>query len=132
MQILISCHYYVFELGKDIGAEVNMEKVHRVWTKEMDKYFSQLLINYEKQNKVVKWSLAETDANLTEITFLFNKKCKLQFGNEDLRLRFGYLTKQLNDINNILKQKGFIWDFASHMIIAGEKEWDEYVKVQRS
>lgn len=60
---------------------------------------------------------------------LFRKKFGSQHENDVLRSRYKNMTKQFNDLKNLLSQSGFFWDENRQMVIANDDAWDAYLKV---
>ncbi|XP_071730564.1 uncharacterized protein [Rutidosis leptorrhynchoides] len=104
---------------------ISEAKENTDWTPEMDECFIELMLNKQMGNKIDN---SFDEQIWTEITTLFNERCKLQYDNRALQDRFSYFMKQFNDVENLLNQNGFYWDDPCQMVVANDDVWDAYSK----
>ncbi|KAK8282816.1 hypothetical protein V6Z12_D08G051800 [Gossypium hirsutum] len=93
-----------------IRAKSNFDRSRTIWTPEMDRYFIDLML--EQLNKGNRFD-----------DHVFSKTAWMNM-NSSFNERNLYKA-----VKNLLNQKGFNWDSTRQMVIAENKIWDEYIKV---
>ncbi|XP_057436103.1 uncharacterized protein LOC130728606 [Lotus japonicus] len=105
---------------------VSLDNFRANWTPSQDQYFLELMLSHvHRGNKTGKVFSRRAWADMIE---QFNTTFGLKYDIDVLKNRFKRFRKQYIEIKTIISQKGFQWDNALNMIVAGEKTWDEYIK----
>ncbi|KAK9292996.1 hypothetical protein L1049_020979 [Liquidambar formosana] len=96
------------------------------WAKPMDQYFIDLLSEQVYRGNKIGHTFNEQAWSC--MTTSFDKKFGLQCDKYVLENRYLSLMKEHNDINNLLNQKGFVWDETQQRVIAADDVWEAYIK----
>ncbi|KAK7379019.1 hypothetical protein VNO80_04471 [Phaseolus coccineus] len=104
------------------------ERLRTIWTPEMDRYFIDLMIEQVSQGREVEDHLFSKRA-WKHMSSKFNAKFNFQYEKDVLKNRHKTLRNLYRSIKNLLGQPGFSLDEKRNMVIADDKVWDEYVKV---
>lgn len=107
----------------------NAERLRTNWTPEMDRYFIDLMLEQVSQGNKIDDNLFSKRA-WKHMMLLFNAKFKFQYEKDVLKNRHKSLRNLYRAIKNLLDQRGFSWDETRKMVIADNKVWDDYIKVQ--
>ncbi|KAK4854651.1 hypothetical protein QYF36_027196 [Acer negundo] len=96
------------------------------WTPPVDRYFIDLMI--EQINAGNKIDHTFSEQSWAHIVGAFNEKFGLQCDKYILESRYFSLMKQHNDICNLLKHGGFVWDDTQQMVMGSDDAWETYIK----
>lgn len=117
----------IFGAGKARDKSCTSDRTRTYWTPPMDRYLIDLLLDQAlKGNKLGQTFITQA---WTIMVAHFNANFQSNYEKDILKNRYKYLRKQFNEIRNILKQDGFLWDEAREMITADDQLWDAYIKV---
>lgn len=97
------------------------------WTPQMDRYFIDLMM--KQMNGGNKIGHTFTEQSWAQMIEAFNVKFGLQCDKYILESRYICLMRQHDDICNLLKHGGFVWDEAQQMVMGADDAWEAYVKV---
>lgn len=112
--------------GKARDKSCTSDRTRTYWTPPMDRYLIDLLLDQAlKGNKLGQTFITQA---WTIMVAHFNANFQSNYEKDILKNRYKYLRKQFNEIRNILKQDGFLWDEAREMITADDQLWDAYIK----
>lgn len=120
-----------YKLGVNIGEEddqfpVDSDPLRINWTKQMDQYFIDLMLEQlHRGNKIVH---TYNEQAWTWMIASFNKKFGLNFDKDVLQHRYLSLMKVYTDVMDLLDQNGFAWDEIYQMVTADEEVWEAYIK----
>ncbi|KAL8527287.1 hypothetical protein ACS0TY_005240 [Phlomoides rotata] len=111
-----------------LGVRSNNYRLRTIWTPEMDVYFVDLMLEQVgKENRrddhlfsKVAWK---------HMTSMFNAKFNSKYEQDVLKNRHKMLRNLYRAIRSLLDQEGFIWDETRKMVIADNKDWDDYIQV---
>ncbi|XVE73371.1 hypothetical protein DITRI_Ditri11bG0112700 [Diplodiscus trichospermus] len=111
-----------------IRARGNSDRLRTIWTPEMDRYFIDLMLEQvNKGNRFDDHVFSKTAWK--NMGSSFNEKFKFDYEKDVLKNRHKTLRNLYRGVKNLLNQKGFTWDATRQMVIADNKVWDEYIKV---
>ncbi|MFQ6625531.1 hypothetical protein Gotur_006372, partial [Gossypium turneri] len=95
----------------------------------MDRYFIDLMLEQlNKGNRFDDHVFSKTA--WMNMNSSFNERFKFEYEMDVLKNRHKTLRNLYKAVKNLLNQKGFNWDSTRQMVIAENKIWDEYIKVQ--
>ncbi|KAK8282822.1 hypothetical protein V6Z11_D08G050100 [Gossypium hirsutum] len=111
-----------------IRAKSNLDRSRTIWTPEMDRYFIDLMLEQlNKGNRFDDHVFSKTA--WMNMNSSFNERFKFEYEMDVLKNRHKTLRNLYKAVKNLLNQKGFNWDSTRQMVIAENKIWDEYIKV---
>ncbi|XP_030544450.1 L10-interacting MYB domain-containing protein isoform X3 [Rhodamnia argentea] len=124
-----SCEISVLMAGDELNHLYSPRNESSVveWTEQMDRYFTDLLIEIGHGGN--KNGSTLDDVAWVRMITSFNKRFGLQCGRSDLESRYMFLMKQHDDISKLLSHGGFAWDEMQQMLIADGEVWEAYMKV---
>ncbi|KAI3472998.1 hypothetical protein Pfo_030081 [Paulownia fortunei] len=96
------------------------------WTLPMEHYLVDLML--EQVNHGNKIDNAFGEQAWAHMTLSFKEKFGAQYEQHILENHYLSLMKQYIEISNLLNQEGFLWDEASHTIVAENDTWELYAK----
>ncbi|KAK9207790.1 hypothetical protein WN944_000137 [Citrus x changshan-huyou] len=96
------------------------------WTPQMDRYFIDLMM--KQMNGGNKIGHTFTEQSWAQMIEAFNVKFGLQCDKYILESRYICLMRLHDDICNLLKHGGFVWDEAQQMVMGADDAWEAYVK----
>ncbi|XWS58224.1 hypothetical protein CRYUN_Cryun08bG0016300 [Craigia yunnanensis] len=96
------------------------------WTSAMDQYFIELMLDNLRKGNKSKNTFNKQAWN--DMLGSFNTKFCFQYGKCFLRRRYRKLLKHYSDVQSLLLQNGFSWDYKQQMIVADDLVWDNYIK----
>ncbi|PIN17903.1 hypothetical protein CDL12_09429 [Handroanthus impetiginosus] len=96
------------------------------WTLPMERYFIGLMLEQVHQGNKIGNAFGEHA--WAHITLSFKEKFGAQYEQHILENHYLDLMKQYIEISNLLNQGGFLWDEASHTIVADNDTWESYAK----
>ncbi|KAL5785946.1 hypothetical protein ACOSQ2_008338 [Xanthoceras sorbifolium] len=96
------------------------------WTPPMDRYFLDLMMEQiDEGNKINHTFNEQSWAHIIEA---FNEKFGLQCDKYIIESRYFSLMKQHDDICNLLKHSGFVWDETQQMVMGSDDTWETHIK----
>ncbi|MBA0610176.1 hypothetical protein Godav_011052, partial [Gossypium davidsonii] len=111
-----------------IRAKSNFDRSRTIWTPEMDRYFIDLILEQlNKGNRFDDHVFSKTA--WMNMNSSFNERFKFEYEMDVLKNQHKTLRNLYKAVKNLLNQKGFNWDSTRQMVIAENKIWDEYIKV---
>lgn len=96
------------------------------WTPPMELYFIDLMVDHVKRGNKADHTFNEQA--WTDMIESFNEKFGLKYNKYLLEDQYISLTKQHDEISNILNHSGFTWDESQQMITADNDVWEAYIK----
>ncbi|KAK3211208.1 hypothetical protein Dsin_015914 [Dipteronia sinensis] len=123
-----NCEMPILMTGLDNNDQLatSIDPFETGWTPPMDRYFIDLLI--EQINEGNKIDHTFNEQSWAHIVGAFNEKFGLQCDKYILESRYFCLMKQHNDICNLLKHGGFVWDDTQQMVMGSDDAWETYIK----
>ncbi|KAK8630484.1 hypothetical protein V6N13_079276 [Hibiscus sabdariffa] len=104
------------------------DRLRTTWTAEMDRYFIDLMLEQlDKGNRFDDHVFSKTA--WTNMNSSFNDKFMSEYETDVLKNRHKTLRNVYKAVKNLLNQKGFNWDSTRQMVVADNKTWDEFIKV---
>lgn len=96
----------------------------------MELYFIDLMVDHVKRGNKADHTFNEQA--WTDMIESFNEKFGLKYNKYLLEDQYISLTKQHDEISNILNHSGFTWDESQQKITADNDVWEAYIKVHSS
>lgn len=93
----------------------------------MDRYFIGLMLEQVHEGNKVDHTFNEQA--WAQMLVLFNQTFGLQCDKYVLEDRYICLTKQYDDVSNLLNLSGFAWDETQQMVTADDEVWEACIKV---
>ncbi|KAK8339661.1 hypothetical protein V6Z12_A08G049700 [Gossypium hirsutum] len=111
-----------------IRAKSNLDRSRTKWTPEMDRYFIDLMLE-QNNERITFYDYVFSKTAWMNMNSSFNERFKFEYEMDVLKNRYKVLRNLYKAVKNLLNQKGFNWDSTRQMVIAENKIWDEYIKV---
>ncbi|GMI74017.1 hypothetical protein like AT4G02210 [Hibiscus trionum] len=104
------------------------DRSRTTWTPEMDRYFILLMLEQlQKGNRFDDHVFSKTA--WMSMNSSFNQEFKSEYELDVLKNRHKTLRNVYKAVKNLLNHKGFHWDSTRQMVVAQNKIWDQYIKV---
>lgn len=97
------------------------------WMPEMDRYFIDLMLEQVYEGNKVDHTFNEQAWGHMLVSF--NRRFGLQCDKCVLEDRYITLSRQYEDISNLLNLNGFTWDETEQMVAADDDVWEACIKV---
>ncbi|KAK9077866.1 hypothetical protein SSX86_006204 [Deinandra increscens subsp. villosa] len=123
--VLIFSHSLSFLFGSFVGG-MGSDRSRTHWTPPMDCYLIDLLLDQiNRGNRNGQTFMAQAWIDMVKS---FNDNFASNHDKDVLKNRYKHLKKQYNDINTLLGEKGFSWDYEREMVVAEDHVWDAYIE----
>ncbi|KAM7479048.1 hypothetical protein LguiA_027261 [Lonicera macranthoides] len=97
------------------------------WVPSRDEYLVELFIEHYNEGGITQ-SGFKTEV-YRKVTQAINTKFNMNLDVPQIKNRYNVLKKEFGVVRALLKVSGFGWDDTKKMVVAGDKEWDDYLAV---
>ncbi|KAL8263999.1 hypothetical protein R6Q59_022129 [Mikania micrantha] len=113
-------------VDEDTRVKIGSDRSRTNWTPPMDCYLIDLLLDQIKRgNRNGQTFMAQAWINMVKS---FNDNFNSNHDKDVLKNRYKHLKKQYNDVDTLLRTKGFLWDDEREMVAAADNVWDAYIE----
>ncbi|KAM7273238.1 hypothetical protein ACFE04_027902 [Oxalis oulophora] len=121
-------HLACLDSGNPSGLQLhaNGDFPETYWTSLMDRYLIDLLLEQVRKGHRQDW-VFRNDAWI-DMTLSFVERFGIRYDKNILISHYKSLSKQYNDIKDLVGQRGFSWDEGRQMVAASNKAWNACIE----